>query len=282
MKRALLVGINYVGTQNQLNGCVNDVMLMADIITSKFGFGAIDKRVLTDASATTANIIDRLKWLVSGAVAGDTLLFHYSGHGSQVVDIDYDKNEEPDGLDEILCPVDLDWRSNIVTDDDMRKIFATLPVGVNLTVLLDCCHSGTGLREFCNPFLPVSPNRNKSIPMPADIAARAIGTSAPPITRKALSPSLAPHLDTTHQNGILMSGCKSSQTSADAWIHNNYNGAFTYFISEILKSSSYTIQYGDLMDKVNLQLKAAGYAQEPELDCNSELVAKQFLSTLVG
>lgn len=36
---------------------------------------------------TRANMIAAMKWLVTGAQKGDSLFFHYSGHGSQVKDL---------------------------------------------------------------------------------------------------------------------------------------------------------------------------------------------------
>ncbi|KAE9446983.1 hypothetical protein C3L33_21141, partial [Rhododendron williamsianum] len=43
------------------------------------------------------------RWLMEGCQSGDSLVFFYSGHGSQVPDFDGD---EADGFDESLCPVD--------------------------------------------------------------------------------------------------------------------------------------------------------------------------------
>ena len=102
-KRALLVGINAYPTA-PLRGCVNDVTEMKKVLQDLYGFQ--DITMLTDAAATTRAIMDALQKLVAGAAPGDILYFHYSGHGSQ-----YPNNSgtdiEPDGLDEIICPVDL-------------------------------------------------------------------------------------------------------------------------------------------------------------------------------
>lgn len=40
--------------------------------------------------ATRQEILEGCAWLVAGASAGDKLLFHYSGHGTQVQDTDGD------------------------------------------------------------------------------------------------------------------------------------------------------------------------------------------------
>ena len=134
-KKALLVGINYVGTDNALNGCIHD----AENIASRLvGFKTIS--MLTDYTAmkpTKANIVSEFTKLVSGAVSGDCLLFTFSGHGSQVTDWSLD---EADGKDEGLYTLD----NKLIVDDELKLIIRRyLKPGVTLFVLTDCCHSGT-------------------------------------------------------------------------------------------------------------------------------------------
>lgn len=52
---------------------------------------------------TYSGIQRAFQWLVSGAARGDSLFFHYSGHGGSVPD---DDGDEEDGMDETLVPVD--------------------------------------------------------------------------------------------------------------------------------------------------------------------------------
>lgn len=121
-KKALLVGINkYKIPGADLNGCVNDVTNVRNVLLKYFGFTTKDIRVVVDERATKKNIISRLNWLVDKTKAGDSLLFHYSGHGSQVVDRDGD--ELKDKMDEIICPHDMDWDRNFITDDELNSIF---------------------------------------------------------------------------------------------------------------------------------------------------------------
>ncbi len=272
MKKALLVGINYPGTPHALRGCVNDVMEMSQLLSSKYGFEAKNKRMLTDASATTKNILDRLEWLVADAKEGDVLYFHYSGHGSQFIDQDYDSDYEPDGKDEILCPIDLDWRTNIITDDDLRRIFNKVPEGVNLTIVLDCCHSGSGIDsgeayETSRSFDIISgPNKNRYLAPPCDILNRGIGLD--------LKPRDKPIQDTA---GVLISGCQSDQTSADAWIHNKYMGAATYYLIETLKTQN---GYKKIVEEMNAHMKNRGYTQRPQLNGSPQYYELGFLEPL--
>lgn len=70
---------------------------------------------------------------------GDVLFFHFSGHGTQVPTDDV--ADEQDGLDEAIVPTDM----NLILDDDLRVITRKIPRGARLTMLSDCCHSGTML-----------------------------------------------------------------------------------------------------------------------------------------
>ncbi|MCX5909662.1 MAG: caspase family protein, partial [Deltaproteobacteria bacterium] len=91
-KKALLVGINhYQMMGSDLQGCVNDVTNVRDILRKYFGFKNDDIRMIIDERATKKAILERLQWLVRGAKNGDQLLFHFSGHGSQVRDREGDE-----------------------------------------------------------------------------------------------------------------------------------------------------------------------------------------------
>ncbi len=130
-KKALLIGINrYKIPGADLRGCVNDVKGIRSVLTKYFGFTGKDISILTDYAATTKAMRDAIARLVKGARKGDILLFHYSGHGSNVPDRNGD---EADHRDEILCPTDLDWKDPLL-DDWLRATFDKLPAGVSLTV----------------------------------------------------------------------------------------------------------------------------------------------------
>lgn len=115
MKKALLVGINKY-SNSPLRGCVNDCVMVFQILTSKFGFKQENIKILEDYDATKENIVMGLKWLTQGVSSGDTIVFHYSGHGSQVMVDDWTATEEVDGRDEILC---VDGLNYISTDQGL-------------------------------------------------------------------------------------------------------------------------------------------------------------------
>eukprot|EP00994_Dinema_validum_P007182 NODE_574_length_1536_cov_108.625420_g419_i0.p1 GENE.NODE_574_length_1536_cov_108.625420_g419_i0~~NODE_574_length_1536_cov_108.625420_g419_i0.p1 ORF type:complete len:440 (+),score=96.12 NODE_574_length_1536_cov_108.625420_g419_i0:54-1373(+) len=142
-KRALMVGINYKGQAGELAGCVNDVLTMQQWIKSK---GYNDIRVMVDDPRVSAemptyqNILTGFQWLVQGAAPGDSLFLHYSGHGGQMRD---DNGDEHDGQDETVVPVDYKTAGQMRDDVVHNALVVPLPEGVQLTVIMDCCHSGT-------------------------------------------------------------------------------------------------------------------------------------------
>lgn len=283
VKRALIVGVNrYAMPGNDLRGCVNDALTMAKLLTEHYQFGREDIRLLVDDRATTANMRRRLEWLIDGATAGSTLVFHFSGHGSQVRDRDSDELE--DGLDEILCPHDLDW-DDPFTDDELGEAIGTVPEGVNLTLILDCCHSGTGTRNFFKePELRGA--KTRFLVAPPDIAYRASGgvdvTAEPErsvnmvgrrhgLALRRFGTSL------TEQNALLIAGCRSDQTSADAWIENDYRGALSYSLYRTAKLRGFQLSYEDLVREAGDWLESSGYSQVPQLECPEKRKRWSFL-----
>jgi hypothetical protein len=261
-KKALVVGINYVGTGNDLRGCINDATNMQALLQSR-GFAV---EMMLEKAATTAGIKDGLKRLVTGAVPGDVVVFHYSGHGSQLP-----SKVEADGWEEIICPIDLNWTTKVITDDTLRQIFNAVPNGVNTTVILDCCHSGDGLDQDVH-LSPV-----KSLVAPVVAGGRYM---APP-------PNVVASLEgrelvdwTTEKDinasALLIAGCRSDQTSADAMIDNVPQGAATASILAAAKSNS-AITYKQLIESTNQYMVTNRYEQRPELDGFSGLYDEVFL-----
>lgn len=279
-QRALLVGINKYKMENSdLSGCVNDVTNIRDSLIKFFGFQADDIRVITDQRATKKNIMERLAWLVKGAKAGDKLLFHFSGHGSQVRDRNGD--ELKDKLDEILCPHDMDWDGTYILDDELRKIFTGLPKGSALEVLLDSCHSGTGTRELLGlaqlpPELTFKP---RFLPPPVDIQCRIDGDL--PIVHLLSSRSSSnprPSAQSSMPEYLsLFSGCADNQTSADALIGGKYNGAFTYYFCKHLRDVKGKISRADLLKRVRASLKHEDFDQVPQLETSQAKKGKNVL-----
>ncbi|MBM9512283.1 caspase family protein [Desulfogranum marinum] len=274
-KKALLVGINDYQGISDLRGCINDVTNMRDILKTYLRFTNRDIRVLVDNRATKANIIARLEYMVRKAKTGDFLVFHFSGHGSQIRDRDGD--ELKDHMDELICPYDMNWDGTFITDDTLNSIFTKLPKGVLLEVFLDSCHSGTGLRDvgLGRPpeLAPEHPTLSRYLPPPIDIACRLEGDEDDLKTERSFSGT-----DRSTVHHILWSGCKDNQTSADAYINNSYNGAFTYYFCKHMRTSGGGISRKELLRRVRQSLYKGGYSQIPQLECEATVRAGRTLS----
>jgi len=262
-KKAVLVGINkYLERGNDLRGCVNDVENMHNVLTNLFNFSPDNIRVVIDKRATKQAILDRLSWLVKDNQVGDELVFHYSGHGSQVRDREGD--ELADGLDEILCPTDLNW-DDPLKDDDLALLFKQIIDGVNLTMLCDACHSGSINREILPPGCSADKNityiKAKFLPPPFDIAARSLNRDLPISIIGSKGAIEEP------QKHVLISGCRDDQTSADANISGKYQGAMTWALTSALRSNS-TLTWQQAVTIVRSTLSKYKFDQIPQLSGN--------------
>lgn len=278
-KRALLVGINrYKIPGADLRGCINDVKNVKSLLTRYYGFAAKDIRTLTDLQATKKAMQSGITRLIKGAKAGDVLLFHFSGHGSNVPDRNGD---EADARDEILCPTDLDWMDPLL-DDWLRAEFDKLPAGVNFTVIMDCCHSGTNTRAI-QP--PDAKRIERYLPSPLDLLATESGRRLTGTVRGDRS-----ELRGTARRGdivnvdmpeLLITGCRSTQTSADAYIGNTYNGALTHSLAAAISSRKGKLTYRELHALTLQALKKGKFDQVPQLEGRSSRFELPFLSPVV-
>lgn len=276
-KRAVLIGINkYQVPGSDLNGCVNDVKNLSGALKSYYGFVDKDITTLTDLKATKKAMQVAIEKLIKGGKKGDTLLLHYSGHGSNVPD---DNGDEADHRDEILCPTDLDWKDTL-RDDWLRKIFNKLRKGVSLTVIMDCCHSGTITRAMLPPDAPV---RERFLPCPLDFMATESGRKLRGALRGQLrkaSKGKSRKSDIVYAEipELLITGCRSTQTSADAHIGGTYNGALTYYLVESIKEADGKLTYRELHRRTMAKLKAEDFDQVPQLEGQKTSFDRQFLS----
>lgn len=278
-KKALLIGINrYRIPGADLRGCVNDVKNMSGVLTKYYGFAAGDIAVLTDLDATKKAMQAGIVKLLKGAKKGDVLLLHYSGHGANVPDRNGD---EADHRDEILCPADLDWYDPLL-DDWLRKHFDQVPAGVNLTVVMDCCHSGSNTRQLLPPDAPSMP---RYLPNPLDMLAVESGRKLRGKTRSTLrlsTPARRRKSDIVDVNipELLITGCRDTQTSADAYIGKGYNGALTYNLVAAIKASRGRISYRDLHADTVERLRTGGFEQVPQLEGRKGGFDRPFLAPL--
>jgi len=94
-KRALLIGINKYKAVPKLQGSLNDIETMRQVLLTRWGFAEQNIAVVKDEAATRAGMLAALEQLVQDAGPSDTVYFHYSGHGSQVEDLNVSPSRRP-------------------------------------------------------------------------------------------------------------------------------------------------------------------------------------------
>lgn len=258
--RALLVGINdYPGAP--LQGCVNDVLDTQQYLITEQKFPADRIVVLADSKATRSAIWEKLKWLVADAKPGDRRCFHFSGHGTEFAGRELDK--QPDGLNQVICPVDFDWTLNrMILDVEFRDLFKTMPSGVLFNWASDSCHSGDLTRDLGRP--EAKPRCYPNVP--EDVKSQLKKAKELHLKGKGFVGGL---LDVGY-----VSGCKYDQTSADAYEGGKHCGAMTYFYLKVLREKK-DAPLNDVVKEMNIQLANRFYTQQPQ--CEGARFNKPFL-----
>ncbi|XAR53461.1 hypothetical protein NMG60_11022024 [Bertholletia excelsa] len=239
-KKALICGVSYIGQKFRLKGTINDVRQMTSLLIGKYKFPAQAICVLTENDdshlrPTRTNIEEALRWLVSDCQSGDSLVFYFSGHGLRQPDFD---DDELDGFNETLCPMDYSRNGMILDNDINTTIVKPLMPGVHLHAIIDSCHSGTVL----------------DLEYLYDRESRQWQSNKPPSgVNKNTSGGLA----------ICLSACADNEFAADTnALSGEMSGAMTYFFTEAIKKNP-GMTYGQLLDEMIFEIgeanKAAGF-----------------------
>jgi len=292
-KKALYIGINYPNTKSPLNGCINDVKNISSLIAQKFGFTSAV--ILTDDQSdpkkrpTYDNIINAMDWLVQDAKPGDSLFFHYSGHGGTARD---KENDEIDGFDETILPCDYETSGQILDDDINLHLVQPLPKGCRLTALFDSCHSGTIMDlpytyQSGNKVQAIENDVRREVYKKTNNVVGSIMSGNPVAISNSLQSIFDGSLRKAAANGtnketikqrqsrgdvVQFSGCMDSQTSADVTINKVCNGvssvisngAMSYSIIQLLNEDrEYT--YNELLTGIRRIMKEKNFTQIAQL-----------------
>ena len=168
-QHALLIGVSdYTDPRiPDLEGPVNDVDALRDVLIRNWLFKEENIQVLVDAQATEANILQALDNLQSSTAPDDDIIIYYSGHGTSASDPDLGAHLDlPDGTGAIVGsdfnPDKLNRRSlDQATDDgllvgryEIRPRLQSLDIGRSVLVIFDACFSGNAARGFSSPYTP--------------------------------------------------------------------------------------------------------------------------------
>ncbi|KAF5093875.1 hypothetical protein D0Z03_002260 [Geotrichum reessii] len=279
-RKALLIGINYIGSKQQLKGCINDVKNIKEFL-QKHGYKDEDMVVLTDdqspqSQPTRANMLRGMQWLVKDAKPNDSYFFHYSGHGGLTEDV---SGDEDSGFDDVIYPVDFEKEGHIL-DDEMHEIMVRrLPQGVRLTALFDCCNSGTALDLpyfYSTKGLIKEPNMLKEAGegllsayqsyQSGDIqgVVSQVTNVFNRVSRGNEGYEEAKKTKTSPSDVVMFSGCKDDQTSADTFADGQPTGAMSHAFVKIMTDTP-NQSYLTMLQNMRKLLEEGKYSQKPQL-----------------
>ena len=239
------MGLNYRGTNNQLNGCINDTLNLKNFLVNNKFFLENELTLMNDDCKdelypNKQNMLNAFESLVKFANDNSDksniyMFLSYSGHGAYIRDT---SGDEDDGRDEVLCPLDCDTNGYIVDDYLKKNFIDRLPSNVNLVLMIDACHSGTAFDLKYNMVV----NNSNTYKMTRDTHSKC--------------------------SVVMISGCTDLQTSADAYImlggasRYTYQGAMT---ASFLANFKLGISSRTLVQNMRDWLKKNGYTQVPQL-----------------
>ncbi|NQX25926.1 caspase family protein [Microbacteriaceae bacterium VKM Ac-2854] len=263
-RRALCIGIDEYVTV-PLRGCVADAQRWSEAFR---GLGFDEVTTLTNAQASGPAILKAMTELVTSARSGDVVAIQYSGHGTEMPDLDGDELLTPAKLprDQALVPHGAAL-GEVILDDDLAEIWQAIRPGVNVTTFFDSCHSGSGIRgersvtgegarlraKAVNE--PVSEDDRVRVRWvdqlePAQAAFRRLRGNPPKVTR------LAP------VNALLFSACRPDEAALE--VHGG--GVFTGAAVPLLAAADGKVTNAEFAEQVKAALvPPSGYQQVPGL-----------------
>ncbi|MDH3503830.1 MAG: caspase family protein [Nitrospirota bacterium] len=263
VRRALLIGIGKYQVLPRLPGSKNDIDLVHQVLVSRYGFSEQDIHTVMDEAATREGMLAAFNRIVKEAGPNDVVYIHYSGHGSQVQDLNGD--EPDDQLDETIVPAD--GRTEGVpdiTDDELEEILSRLKTP-KAVVVLDSCHSGTATRG-----LEV---RVRSVPKDNRVTLYKKGG----VTTRAIVPvNLHPY--------VLFSGAASHEEALDGPVDGRYHGFFTHSLFKSLQSAPMGASTSEIFSGAKQELKriqnqfGRTSMPEPQLEASTERIALPFFA----
>jgi len=288
---ALLVGINaYPSPISTLGGCLKDIdqieaylkstvdtMISTSIQKEALSiqqYGNLQICRLQDEQATHTNITKGFDNFLQQATASDIVWFHFSGHGAEQKTATEFLPLEPNGKDQTLvCYQTPESTDHLHLADKELAVFLHKVAAFDMeghtkesphiVVSLDCCHSGSGTRDFEeNPHLK-SRDMFSSLRSGAEMqqeAIRPLASYANGFYKEQLAEKGS--LEVPLSKHLLISACESVQLAGDL----PSGGIFTSGLITALKSAKGQLNYADLFVKTRASVQQLRENQTPQFE----------------
>ena len=252
-KLALLVGINKYKAVNGLSGCVADVRNMEGLLKGTFEFPDDSIRVLTDEQATHAGIVTGLQGAPRARAEKDAIVvFHYSGHGSQMKD---PTGKSPSGQISTIVPYDS--RTEGVYDITRRRAAGAVqpPVGEDQ-------ERDVHLRQL--PLRPGAAGHRHGAPPASSTPTRANRRPRRPRRNSPRAASARPTRGSRAATTPCSRRVRPTRSPSSIPTKGNPCGTLThFFVAEVRGSGKAGATYRDVMDKVKAKVTGDYRRQHP-------------------
>ncbi len=261
--RALLVGCtdyNHPGIPD-LAGPANDVQLFRDLLTGpKFRVADNHHTImeLVGAAATRENITSRIQHLADTAREGEHIVILLAGHGARQQD---DGDDEVDGLDEVFCPVDINYDDEIgsidsggITDDEIGQWLSQMTSkGARVWLIADSCHNGTLTRGEVGS---------------SDQIARGLGSST---MSRGPGGGLSREVHDRPMEGVVaFYAAPPAMKTFEKKIDGKAYGIFSRTLCSVIRNSNERLTYRRLLQKVQAEYDRNGWrSPTPQLESDS-------------
>jgi pimeloyl-ACP methyl ester carboxylesterase len=271
---ALIVAIDkYPVKGHELNGCVNDASAFAAYLkefcrTSNITYS--EKR-LFDADAARLKIVEGFKHF-DAAKDGDTCVYYYSGHGSQMK-APPEFWDEPDGMSQtIVCHDSRTGGAGCrdMADKEIGYLIhkATKGRDVHFLAVTDCCHSGTNTREVA-----AAEGLKARMADTCTSTPRAIDYQGFKEWNNFQPPS---------SKHVHLAAAKNDETAKECKINGTSRGVFTFSMIETLQQTNGNISYMELMQRVSIKAKNKVQDQTPQLNAYGNTNTKDIRLSFLG
>ncbi len=259
----------------RLEGSRTDVLEMKKLLTSdRFNTPEKNINTLLDESATKQRILtefqDHLienarRYFLETGRRDAVVVFQFSGHGSQVPDINGD---EADGRDETFVTYDsqdLPGKNFDITDDEIYELTGKLEQFTgNIIYIFDSCHSGSGSRGG-DDSRSVSARLTVPVSVLPESSGRGSGRKEKDNSQTDLMPASDDYIVISAASADQLAGQKNIFSDEKAKRPVVY-GFLTYYLIDELRNARDNTTYRELMENVERKVSTEKPSQIPQLE----------------
>jgi hypothetical protein len=223
---------------------------------------------------TYENLVAALERLWRRALPGEQVLVFYAGHGGRVT-TSFPELKGDDGLDEALVPWNIgDPEARYLRDVELAYLVRRIvDRGVHLTLVLDCCHSGSALRrDGPGPAAAFRELGHVDLRPPAAVSLAG--------SREELLANWRRHCDQrasapsgwlpSPRGYVLLAACEGHEKALEyAFDGEHREGVFSRALLDALEPRR-RISYRELHEQVFAAVQAAFGAQTPQLEGDAD------------